>query len=87
MFGVIYGLMAGDLETLPARRRQSPSIAFDPHAGGFVAVDGDPVNSSPWPGRGEVPGRAIAPSVSEAGLTVAEEMQRLAAERATKPIS
>lgn len=85
MFGFLYELMGGAHETLPARRRTAPSVSFDPVAGAFVSVDGDPLEDVPWPGRGDVPGQlAREPQTAAAGeLTLAEEMQRLVAERAT----
>lgn len=83
MFGMIYGMLGGEHEALP-RRRPATDIVYDAGVGGFVSVDAPPVDEVPWLGRGEVPGQAARPTppTPAGSLTLAEEMQRLAAARA-----
>lgn len=83
MFGLIYGMLGGDHEELPRRRRADPAITFDRASGTFMAEDGADREPSTWLGRGEVPGAPAAEPLEHEGLSVHEEMQRLARRAAT----
>lgn len=86
MFGFLYEMLGGEHEDLRRRRRTEGTIAFDPTTGAFVAADGLDDRDAAWLGRGEVPGRsALEPQTAPAGeITLAEEMQHLAAEAAKR---
>jgi hypothetical protein len=84
MFGFLYEMLGGEHEEC-APRRAAPVTAAPGDGrgvGDFVVDHGDTsilAGPEPWLQRGERPGETVNVAQQEEGLTVAEELRRLAA--------